>query len=128
MTIEVHAEERMLPLGQSTLGRLKMCLLPEAVPEVIGPLYEYGRTCFGVNKKEGRKYGCFPVIVPYGCDILQGNEILGVKHEVAVCAPCTRCLSTVERIRNLGCGRTRALLEIKKARKYSKMRTGGGLG
>lgn len=48
-----------------------------------------------------------------------------MKHEVAVRAPCIQCLTTTEGTQNLRCGKSKALLERRKARNHFKLKEGG---
>lgn len=74
---EVHAEEWMVPLGQSTMRQLKIGLLHDAISEVLQPPYGARRTSFEVCKSWGRKMGGFPVMLLYFCDVPEERDMLG---------------------------------------------------
>lgn len=62
-TEEVYAEEEIMLLGQGFLRQLKICLLEDAISEMMGPLYGCRSTICEVIERGERKWGCFQVIL-----------------------------------------------------------------
>lgn len=70
--------------------------------------------------------GYFLLIVAYCGDIPEVKDISGMENEGAVSPLCIWGLMTMEVIQNMQRGRTRALSEMRKARRYGNLRRRSG--
>lgn len=85
-TKEVHAEEGMMPFGQSSLRQLNMALLYEAMFEVMGPLHWSRSTRFIVSQSRERMRVSFLMIMWFYCDTSKGSAMSEGNME----SQCTR--------------------------------------
>lgn len=65
--------------------------------------------------------------VSYCCDFPEGEDIKRLKTEEAVLKLCFQSLTIMERTRNPRCGMTRAVSEIKNARKRTICKAEAGM-
>jgi len=102
-----------LEMTSNNNGRLqKMNVIHSVMKDILSPLTETNKIGFKCETKDGRKYYCHPIICSYCCDIPEGKDLSGIRHNTNTKYPCIRCLSSLNDIRNNRTGKERTVEQM----------------
>lgn len=113
-----------MPFEHSTLRKLKMDLLHRATSEVMEPLNGCGTMSFEVSER-GEKMGMHSSDCLILLRYCRGILYIGMRQIESYHRPCILCWRTMKGIQNQPCGGTRALSEMRKARRFGELRSRG---
>lgn len=77
-----------------------MKLLYEAMIDILKPLNECGTVRFRCNRAGNERWICLPLLLLNCRDVIEGQDMSCMKHDIAKRSQCVRFVTTMTNIRS----------------------------
>lgn len=109
----VEIESFVLPTSDSSCRFWKMEMLHIAPKMLLKGLSCYSSSGFSATWKKGITGTSFPSVVSYCCELPEGNDMSCIRHGSRVQRSCSKCLVSLNDIKNLRTDQVRTVTETK---------------